>query len=235
VNGSELVGRLRELSELHDAGALTDEEFAGAKALMIGGANGNGAQSALPSGVNGPFPTGAAPAAHHEIPPPGWQAARPGAPLPVVTVAIAAVAVLVVVAVLLVNKQPGRSPTGDARGTSAPSLAIPDASYAGATDAIALFGGGTAERIQLEVGISHSYSGDIAVQLSAPSGRSVTVFDHLRVSGQYLRIAQDSTSPASVLRALLGEPVDGTWQLTVIDAYTADIGTLDSWTITIKR
>lgn len=37
MDGSELVGRLSKLSRLHSRGALTDEEFAAAKASLLGG------------------------------------------------------------------------------------------------------------------------------------------------------------------------------------------------------
>jgi hypothetical protein len=38
--GTDLAARLKELAELHGAGALSDEEFAAAKAAVLGSADG---------------------------------------------------------------------------------------------------------------------------------------------------------------------------------------------------
>jgi Short C-terminal domain len=40
-SGPDLTARLKELAELHDQGALSDEEFAAAKAKVLGGAAGS--------------------------------------------------------------------------------------------------------------------------------------------------------------------------------------------------
>jgi len=37
AGGGDVVGRLKELAELRDAGALSDDEFAAAKAQLLGG------------------------------------------------------------------------------------------------------------------------------------------------------------------------------------------------------
>ena len=59
-DGAELVGRLKKLSELHAAGALTDEEFAVAKASVLGGSSaGDDPAAQLPALERG-FITGGA-------------------------------------------------------------------------------------------------------------------------------------------------------------------------------
>ncbi|WP_216217313.1 S8 family serine peptidase [Amycolatopsis aidingensis] len=104
------------------------------------------------------------------------------------------------------------------------------------------------------VGINHSYVGDLVGTLTAPSGRSATLFQRNGASGNNLcqvvftddaERSFDSVSSAeapftgsfrgaSPLRSLLTEPVDGTWTLHVADLAGADTGSLRSVSLHIN-
>jgi len=119
------------------------------------------------------------------------------------------------------------------QGSSAPALDIPDINVDGITDSITCPNTGELQSISLDVNITHTYIGDLIVSLKAPSGKSVNV--HQRSGGpadNLVRIFDLSNS--SALTALLGEQINGDWQLTVKDMASRDIGTLNDWAIRIE-
>jgi subtilisin-like proprotein convertase family protein len=122
-----------------------------------------------------------------------------------------------------------------ATGTSTPGLEIPDAdAFTGLTDRIELGGYGTADRIAVSVAISHDVSSDLLVELRSPLGRTVVLSDAEAALGPAIRLELDSSQPGSPLAALVGEPLAGPWQVRVYDRVAVDLGTLDSWEITVN-
>lgn len=127
-------------------------------------------------------------------------------------------------------------PTAEvATGQSAPGLVIPDADpVVGVTDTIQLSAPGTVERIRVTVRLTHDISSDLAVELRSPAGVQVFVSEREAGLGPNVALLVDSTTPGSPLAGLVGQPVTGPWQLVVHDQVALDIGTLDSWDITIN-
>lgn len=122
-----------------------------------------------------------------------------------------------------------------ATGTSSPVLAIPDADpLIGVTDAIDLGGYGTVDRIAVNVAITHDISSDLLVELRSPQGETVALSDAVAGLGPAIRLDLDSSQPGSPLAAFVGEPLAGPWQLRVYDGIGVDLGTLDSWEITVN-
>jgi len=74
------------------------------------------------------------------------------------------------------------------------------------------------------VNIVHTYIGDLKVDLVAPDG-SVYVL-HNRSGGSADNINRSYTVNLS------SEALNGTWKLRVNDAYTADTGYINSWSVT---
>jgi subtilisin-like proprotein convertase family protein len=74
------------------------------------------------------------------------------------------------------------------------------------------------------VNIIHTYRGDLVVDLVAPDG---SVYNLLNRSGG----SADNVNQTFNVN-LSGEALNGTWNLRVRDAATADIGRIDSWSIT---
>jgi len=92
---------------------------------------------------------------------------------------------------------------------------------------------GTLLNIQVEVQITHTYRGDLRVQLEAPSGKTVTLHSHKGGRLDNLYLSLDSKDFAQ-LAALVGESIQGKWKLHVSDLLRDDVGRLDTWSLTIE-
>ena len=89
---------------------------------------------------------------------------------------------------------------------------------------------GTVRRIGLTLNISHARVADLRIKIIAPSGRAVEVVPAVEraSSNQDLRI------PAAQLRDLIGEPLTGTWSLSVRDEELGAAGILVGWNLTLN-
>lgn len=85
--------------------------------------------------------------------------------------------------------------------------------------------GSTPATTNVEVTIRHTYRGDLRVDLVSPAGRVYTLHD--RTGGS----ADDVVGTYPV--TLTSEPLNGTWRLRVTDAARGDIGTIDTWSLTL--
>ncbi len=85
-------------------------------------------------------------------------------------------------------------------------------------------------RIGLSVNISHARLDDIRLKLIAPSGRTVELeFDAERSAAN-----EDTVFRADKLLPLVGEPIAGTWSLTVRDEATGVSGHLIGWNLNLN-
>lgn len=91
--------------------------------------------------------------------------------------------------------------------------------------------------VNVEINISHTYIGDLIVDLMSPGGTVVRL--HNRTGGTAENIVQTyddgviNPDGPGTLGDFVGENVTGAWTLTVSDNAGADIGTLNSWTLKI--
>lgn len=115
-----------------------------------------------------------------------------------------------------------------------PGLAIPDNNATGITSTMTLSQSGTVASVKVKVGITHTYQGDLQVTLIAPDGTSVIL--HNRTGGTTNNINTeypDLTVPNQSLAAFTGKSITGAWKLKVADLAGTDIGTLNSWTLSL--
>jgi subtilisin-like proprotein convertase family protein len=111
-------------------------------------------------------------------------------------------------------------------------LMIPDTGVA-VNSLIAVNSAGVISDLRINVRITHSYIGDLVINLIAPDGVAVTLQNHQGGSRRNLdRIYSLAEVPA--LNALVGKPVSGTWTLRVADTWSFDQGQLDSWRLVAK-
>ena len=83
------------------------------------------------------------------------------------------------------------------------------------------------------VSITHTYVGDLRVVLLAPTGKRALL--HNRSGGGVDNLESDLDSkPPSMLAPLVGQPVGGAWRLSVSDNAARDVGTLNTWGLTIQ-
>ena len=117
----------------------------------------------------------------------------------------------------------GSSSSGQLAQTSEPALRIADRSTI--QDAITVDRSGTATSVSVAVDISHTYRGDLVIDLIAPDGTSQTL--HSRTGGSANDIDRTYTPDFD------GTGIAGDWTLRVSDRAGGDVGTLNGWTLTI--
>ncbi len=114
--------------------------------------------------------------------------------------------------------------------TLSPALQIPDNDQSGVGDSVKIDESGTLQSIEVSVGITHSFTGDLRVELVAPSGQLVTLQKETGVRAKDLNLKLDSNT-SDILKLFIGQPIQGVWVLRVMDLAGADTGTLNSWGI----
>jgi subtilisin-like proprotein convertase family protein len=88
--------------------------------------------------------------------------------------------------------------------------------------------------LKVPVDISHTYRGDVIIELTSPEGTKVRLKSELgsdsgeNVVGTY----PDSLAPEESLDLFDGEAAQGDWTLDVSDGFDADSGTFNSWGLT---
>ncbi|MFJ8961805.1 S8 family peptidase [Lentzea sp. NPDC102401] len=112
-----------------------------------------------------------------------------------------------------------------AKQTNGTDVAIPDNTTVTSTIVFSGCTGTASATSQVEVHIKHTYKGDLIVDLVAPDGSVYNL--HNRAGGSADNIDQTFTTNLS------SETRNGTWTLRVRDAATADVGTLDTWSLTL--
>ncbi len=119
----------------------------------------------------------------------------------------------------------GGSSSAQFTQTRSPAIAITAANTI--TDTITVTDSGTVTSVSVAVDVSHTYKGDLKIDLIAPDGTIKTV--HNRSGGSADDIDQTYTPDFA------GVSIAGIWTLQINDNYaTADDGTLNSWTLTIN-
>jgi M6 family metalloprotease-like protein len=114
-----------------------------------------------------------------------------------------------------------------------PGLSIPDNNPAGISSKLALNQNGLTRRIRANVGITHTFVGDLQVELVSPSGELALIHD--RKGGDQDNLLQTYDSSANpALAALIGKPATGNWELRVRDIVGQDTGKLDAWKLEIE-
>ena len=126
----------------------------------------------------------------------------------------------------------GPAPAQNFQGQAAPNLAIPDNNMTGVASTIAANASGVVARIRVTVDITHTYIGDLQVELFSPAGRRAVLHSRSGGTQNDLRRTFDSNSPGQ-LSNIVGQPVQGTWMLQVRDLDAVDTGTLNTWSLNI--
>lgn len=115
--------------------------------------------------------------------------------------------------------------------TASPNLRIPDNNCTGVSSTITVNGSGISEIEWVEVtftAANHTYSGDLDIALTAPSGTVSRLAERHPCSGcsRYSGWVFGSARH-------LDEPANGNWTLTVKDLEAVDVGTFQSWSLKI--
>ena len=120
-----------------------------------------------------------------------------------------------------------------ASGEATPNLAIPDNDPLGVSSSIAIARAGSVGQIKVAIDISHTYIGDLRIELTSPGGRSVVLHSQLGGGQDNLVVSYDSAAPLSPLSSLAGQAMQGDWTLRVVDTAAVDTGSLNKWSLAI--
>ena len=149
-----------------------------------------------------------------------------------------------------VHLSTGRPGSGTTYGSSDVPKAIPDNTPAGVTSTRTIQASGPVSDLNVTVGqITHTFIGDLTIDLISPAGTTVRLFNRTGGSGDNLTgtVFDDEAAtaisdgaapftgsfrPAQPLSAFDGEPLHGTWKLRVADNALEDTGTLSAWSTT---
>lgn len=113
-------------------------------------------------------------------------------------------------------------------GANADVIAIPDGSTLGITSSILVDTSCvTVTSVEISVDITHPYRGDVGISLTKLGSRTVTVLVPTADSADDIHEVFD-------VDIAFGENAEGEWYLTVHDATTPDVGTLDRWSLGIN-
>ena len=131
---------------------------------------------------------------------------------------------------LEVGLEPG---TDILSGTASPAVTIPDNDATGVDSTIALASSKVTTAVQVDVDITHSFIGDLRVELVAPSGQQAVL--HNRQGGSQDNLITSFNSASNpALTPLIGQAVQGTWTLRVSDLAAEDVGKLNKWTLDVS-
>jgi subtilisin-like proprotein convertase family protein len=115
---------------------------------------------------------------------------------------------------------------GTLSGISEDSASVPDNDTAGVKSVIELTGAGLVDDVELDVQVTHPYSGDLVVKLVHPDGTVATLSD--RQGGSAANIDRSFTTSA-----FDGKKAAGRWTLWVVDTSAGDAGTLEAWLLDV--
>ena len=118
------------------------------------------------------------------------------------------------------------------RTEATPSLAIPDNDPGGVSSAVSITNAGVARSVKVAVDITHTFVGDLRLELTSAAGRSALLQNRAGGDSDNLITSYDSTSNPA-LAALLGQSIQGVWALRVADLDGRDVGKLNRWQLEI--
>lgn len=118
-----------------------------------------------------------------------------------------------------------------------PALAIPDNTAAGVTTTLAVappMMPCLIDEITVDMDITHTWRGDVILDLTSPSGTIVRLHNKSGGSADNITGNYNTTlTSAQPLSGFVGEDPNGTWTLFASDTGNGDTGTINSWGLNI--
>lgn len=119
--------------------------------------------------------------------------------------------------------------------SSTPATAIPDNNTTGLTSTINVPDSMTITSVSVNVGITHTYQGDLEVALIGPDNTTVLLHNLTGAGADNINTTYNiTTRSAQALTAFNTKNTSGAWKLRVRDLASADTGTLNSWKVTFN-
>ena len=116
-----------------------------------------------------------------------------------------------------------------------PAVGIPDNKPAGIVSTIECPISGKLRDIEVTLGITHTYRGDLRVSLISPEGFVARLHDMQGAGSDTLQATYAAVDPGELQQlARSGVKVAGTWTIQVSDNLARDVGTLDRWRLVLR-
>lgn len=129
------------------------------------------------------------------------------------------------VRMLIAMSRESTPPTPGTNAVEFPStgaaVAIPDNASAGVTSSISVNRSLNIASVQVDLDVQHSYTGDLKIVLTSPSGQAYTVWNN--EGGSDDNIVRTINVPGVTGNA------QGNWTLKIVDNAAQDVGTLRAW------
>lgn len=118
-------------------------------------------------------------------------------------------------------------------GSASPNIGVSSDTTAVSSIELTSPGEVSPDELEVLIDVSHSYRGDLQIQLESPAGTTLTLkqTDSTDSTDNLVGVFPDSLVPVTAFSALAGESLAGEWTLRINDAYSGDDGTLNSWSI----
>ena len=124
--------------------------------------------------------------------------------------------------------------TSEIKVETTSELSIPDNDQAGIVSTLNVEENGLLKGIEVQLKITHSYIGDLLVELESPDGTRIAL--HNREGGSRNDLdAVFEVANASALGTLIGENIRGEWKLFVKDLAAQDKGKLEFWSLSLNK
>jgi subtilisin-like proprotein convertase family protein len=119
--------------------------------------------------------------------------------------------------------------------SASPAVAIPDNNTTGVTSTINVPNSMTITSVSVNVGITHTFQGDLEVALIGPDNTTVLLHNRTGAGTDNINTTYNiTTRSAQALTAFNGKNTSGAWKLRVKDLAAADTGTFNSWKVTFN-
>lgn len=105
---------------------------------------------------------------------------------------------------------------------------IPDNSAAGVTHSISVSQNLVIEAVQIKLNVTHSYIGDLGVEITSPSGTKSILMNINSGVG-----VSNIDDEILLTNAFYGENMSGIWSLKIIDGQAEDTGKLNKWSLKV--
>lgn len=119
--------------------------------------------------------------------------------------------------------------------TSSPAAPVPP----DASDNIVVADAGTILDLDVQLNITHTFIGDLVIDVSSPAGTTVRLHDEAGADADNINTTYNDdgagTAPAQALSAVDGQQKQGSWTLLVTDVFPgADDGVINTWGLVIE-
>lgn len=128
----------------------------------------------------------------------------------------------------------GGQPQGQVVLAEALGTHIPDNNPAGIQRNLSTNATGNVGSVEVSVDITHTYIADLRISLRSPGGTEVILHDNTGGSADNV-VKTYTTATTAALGNLAGQPIAGTWRLSVSDTAGQDVGKLNTWRVVIHR